>query len=245
MRTDFAHLRDQDADDALALLDCAIYPAAEAARLIDVTPTRVRRWLQGYQYPSASPRGDSEVVRQSPVVRRQGVADRTYASFLELIDLLFVKQFLDKGITLQKLRKALEEAAHIFGIQHFARETFFTDGRGIYLEVKEQGRAIMELLSGGHWIIASVIKQLADQIGFHETTGLAQRWFPEGRSVPIVIDPSVSFGRPSIVGRGIATANVYDFFLAENRRIPRVCSWMGLDQKEVKAAVAFEERLAA
>jgi uncharacterized protein (DUF433 family) len=111
--------------------------------------------------------------------------------------------------------------------------------------VKEQGRAIMELLSGGQWIIASVIKQLADQIGFHETTGLAQRWFPEGRSVPIVIDPSVSFGRPSIVGRGIATANVYDFFLAENRRIPRVCSWMGLDQKEVKAAVAFEERLAA
>lgn len=182
---------------------------------------------------------------QKSIVQRQRDADLTYASFLELIDLLFVKQFLDRGIRLQKLRKALEEAAQIFGIEHFARETFFTDGRGIYLEVKEHGRAIMELLTRGQWVIAPVIKQLADQISFHSTTGLAQRWFPEGRSVPIVIDPLVSFGRPSIVDRGITTANVYDLFLAEKQRISRVCSWMDLDQEQVKAAVAFEDRFAA
>jgi uncharacterized protein (DUF433 family) len=189
---------------------------------------------------------------QKPIVQRQRDADLTYASFLELIDLLFVKQFLDKGISLQKLRKALDEVFDIWGYRHFATQTFFTDGKNIYFEVKERGdsgkgtpSAIMELLSGGQWVLASVIEQLSDRIVFDAKTRFAQRWFPEGRSVPIVIDPLVSFGRPSIVDRGITTANVYDLFLAEKKRISRVCSWMGLDQKEVKAAIAFEERLAA
>lgn len=220
--------------------DVAAYAAAEAGRLVGLTANRVRRWLRGYDYRSAS-----GVQHQEPVVRQLGTAGTSYASFLDLIDLLFVKQFLDHGISLQKLRKALSESAELLGTNHFARRTFFTDGSNVYVEVRERGDAILQLLSGGQWVIAPVIQELATQIAFDAPTGLARRWYPMGQDGFVVLDPLVSFGRPTIVKKGVATANVYDFFLAERRQTHLVCSWLGLGENEVEAAVEFEERLVA
>jgi len=185
------------------------------------------------------------VHRQDPVIHRQGTAGTSYASFLDLIDLLFVKQFLECGLSLQKLRRAFDETTRILGTSHFARQTFFTDGRDVYLQVRDDGDAILELLSGGQWVIAPIIRQIAARIDFDKPTGLAQRWYPMEDSRLIVLDPLVSFGRPSIAGRGIATANVYDLFVAENRSARCVCSWLGLRREEVERAVQFEQALVA
>jgi uncharacterized protein (DUF433 family) len=73
--------------------------------------------------------------------------------------------------------------------------------------------------------------------------GLAQRWYPLGPKGLVVLDPAISFGNPTIVGRRISTAVVYDNYLAEKERIKRVSKWLDLDQKEVLAAIQFEERL--
>lgn len=217
-----------------------MYAAAEAGRLAGLSAVRVRRWLGGYSYEYGDTRR-----RQRPVIRRTGSAGTSFASFLDLVDLLFVKRFLDHGVSLQKLRKALDEAAEILKTEHFARRSFFTDGRNVYLLVKEQGDAILELLSGGQWVIPEVIRELAHQIDFDSPTGLARRWYPLGPTGLVVLDPFVSFGRPHIVGKGVATANAYDFFVAEGRKHRPVCRWLDLTQPEVKAAVLFEEGLAA
>ena len=236
---------DRPANQHVPELDIPIYPAAEAGRLTGLSATRARRWLQGYEYRYAPPGGEEAVRQQKPVVHRRGTAGTAYASFLDLIDLLFVKQFLDHGASLQKVRKALQEATEVLGTDHFARETFFTDGRKIYLQMKASGDAILELLSGGQWVIAPVIQELAERIEFHKPTGLARRWYPMGRDGLVVLDPLVSFGRPAIVGRGIPTATVYDFYLAENRNPRSVRSWMGINRNEARAAIKFEESLAA
>jgi uncharacterized protein (DUF433 family) len=220
-------------------LDRPTYPAAEAARLVGIGATRVRRWLSGYEYTYADHRR-----RQRPVLRRVTTKGSSYASFLDLVDLLFVKRFLDHGISLQKLRRALNEASSILDSDHFARRTFFTDGRTVYLKVREQGDAILELLSGGQWVIAPIIEQLAEQIDFDDMTGLAERWYPLGSDGLIVVDPAISFGSPTLVGRGVPTANVFDLFMGEGQRTTAVSDWMGLHENEVLAAVAFEERMA-
>lgn len=220
--------------------DRAAYPAAEVGRLVGLSAGRVRRWLRGYQYTA----GDT-VRRQRPVIRRKGTRGTTYASFLDLVDLLFVKRFLDHGVSLQRVRKALDEAAQILGANHFARRSFFTDGRNIYVEVREKGDAILQLLSGGQWVIAPIIQQLAEQIEFDTPTGFARRWYPMGKQGLIVLDPMISFGLPTVAGRGVATANVYDFYLGEARNPRVVGDWLGLDENEIEAAVDFEERLAA
>ena len=135
------------------------YPAAEAGRLVGLAAGRVRRWLKGYGYSY----GDT-VRYQPPVLQRSGTLGTSYASFLELVDLLFVKRFLDHGVSLQRVRRAL---------------------------------------------------------------------------------PFVSFGAPSIVGRGVKTANVHDLFVAENESLAAVRAWWDLTDAEIEAAVAFEVGLAA
>ncbi len=223
-----------------ARLDEPTYPAADAGRFIGLSPDRVRRWLKGYSYEY-----HAQLVNQRPVITGSRANETSFASFLDLVDLLFVRRFLDHGISLQKLRKALDEASRILNTRHFARQNFFTDGRAIFLEVKQSGGAMLELLSGGQWVIAEIISELADQIEFDSRLGLASKWFPLGPDGSVVLDPMVAFGRPSIVGKGVMTANVYDFFLAEGRQVRPTCRWLDLTQQQVYDAVRFEESLAA
>ncbi len=233
----------------LQVLDARTYSLAMAARLTGLHPKRVARWLEGYEYAYKVSAGPTRHGQQGPLVRRPATRGTTYASFLDLIDLLFVKEFLNCGISLQRIRVALREASELLDTDHFAMRTFFTDGHGIYLQLLDIGPAkasgILELMTGGQWVIAPVIQTLATRIDFHEQAGFAQRWHPRGRDGLIVVDPRISFGRPSIVGRGIATENVYDFYVGEQEQVEPVCRWMGLEAREVEAAVAFEQQMAA
>lgn len=183
---------------------------------------RVRRWLQGYEYTYQ------------------------YASFVDLIDLLFVKKFVEHGVSVQRLRKALEEAVDLTRDHHFAQRRFWTDGRKIFLQIKDKpAEALLELLSGGQWVIAPIIKQVAHQIEFDAITGLSTRWFPLGKDKSVVVDPSVAFGAPTIAGRGVQTANVFDLYEGEGRNIGRVSAWLDLPPEAVHNAVEFEQALAA
>jgi len=225
--------------------DIPMYSSAMAGRLVGLTSGRVRRWLKGYEFAYSVGAGEIRKRHQEPVVRPSRVRETGYASFLNLVDLLFVKKFLDHGLSLQKIRRALIEAREIVGGYHFAHRNFFTDGKDVYLQVAEDGEALLELLSRGQWVIAPIIQQLAHQIVFDEPTGLAERWYPLGPEGLVVLDPRILFGRPSLVGRGVPTAAVYDFFVGEKENVKRVCSWMDLDEREVEVAVKFERRLAA
>lgn len=220
------------------------YSATEAGRLAGLAAGRVRRWLRGYEYAY----GDA--VRGQPPVLQGRPVGTSYASFLDLVDLLFVKQFLDYGVSLQKVRRALDEARGLLGTDHFARQTFFTDGGSIFLRLQEgdaadRGDAILELMSGGQWVIAPVIRELAQQIEFESPKGLAKRWYPLGRSRPVVLDPMVAYGAPSIAGRGVKTTNIHDLFVAEGESLASVRAWWGLSDDEIQAAVDFERQLAA
>ncbi len=215
------------------------YSPTEASRIVGLSVGRVRRWLQGYEFPH----GD-EVIRMQPVVARDSTSK--HASFLDLIDLLFVKKFIEVGFSLQKIRAALAEAYEVVGGHHFAQRSFMTDGRNIYLWVKEhQSHNLLELFSGGQLVLQEFITKLAAQIDFDEETGFAERWYPEGKDGRIVLDPRIAFGAPTIVGTGIRTANVFDFYYAEERNKRITASWLEINELDVEAAVEFEESIAA
>ena len=227
--------------------DIPRYTAAEAGRLTGLRPERVRRWLQGYSYVySSSIDGPGVIVRQQPVIRQQEAESSGYASFLDLIDLLFVRRFLENGFSLQKIRKALAEAESIVGGHHFAQRVYFTDGHEIYLQVRNKNtNNLLQLLSGGQWVISEIILSMAKQVDFDKETGFAEKWYPSGRDGGVVLDPRICFGAPTIVGKGVRTSNVYDLFIAESNETDQVTSWMNLRVEEVEAAVQFERALAA
>lgn len=209
------------------------YPAAEAGRLVGLHPARVRRWVKGYSYRHAS-----IVRRQSPVVRRTArAAISSYVSFFELIGLLLVKQLLDNDISLQRIRKALSEAESIVGGGHLAQRVYFSDGND---------NLLIHLMSGRQWGIPAVIEELGNQIEFFgPPREYARLWYPRGSDGHIVVNPIVCFGSPSLIGRGITTANIYDLFVAEGNNHQAVEDWWGITRSEVMAVVEFERSLEA
>ena len=181
-------------------------------------------------------------LKKSYVSRWLGRGTRC-ASFLDLIDLLFAKPFLDYGLRLHHLHAALSEISDLFGSDHFAAKEFFTDGHGLFLRTRSFGTAILKLLSDGHWIATNEILRAADFIDFDSASGLAVRWYPEGHSGLIVVDPCIACGRPTIDGRAVASADVYASFEAEQRNLTSVCERFHLNAQEAEAAIAFEEQL--
>jgi uncharacterized protein (DUF433 family) len=227
--------------------DIPMYSSAMAARIVGLSADRVRRWLRGYKY-TYSVKSDNELrIGQKDSVFSRVQKDETFASFLELIDLLLVKELLEYGFSLQMIRKALFEAEEILDERHFARRCFFADAKGIYLQLKdkENADAMLQLLAQGQWVIKPVIEQTAQKIVFDEKTDYAKRYYPLGATDLIVLDPKISFGAPTIKGRGIQTENVYDLYIAEGENIESVCSWMELNKNEIDSAIRFEQYLAA
>jgi uncharacterized protein (DUF433 family) len=224
--------------------DVPLYSPALAGRLVGLRAERVRRWLFGYQY-AYDVHGEKRRGKKGPVVKRRVGVDARYATFLDLIDLLFVKKFLDEGVTLQRVRRALDEARDVLDSRHFAHRQFFTDGREIYLQMKGQAEALLQLMSHGQWVIAPVIQEVAARIEFDDPTGFARRWYPLGREGLVVLDPEISFGAPTILEKGVETAAVYDLFVAEHEHVDAVCSWMKLRRDEVESAIRFESQLKA
>ncbi len=235
-----------DEQELYKFLDLPAYTLAEVSRLSGLSTSRVARWLKGYRYKYPIAGGEiTRVGRQEAVIRRQGTKNIPYASFMDLIDLLFVKAFLEKGFTLQRLRLALDEARELLGTNHFARQKFFTSGHELFLELPQGSRNVMALMHNGQWAIAPLIIELGHKIDFYRVSGIATRYYPLGRQGHIVIDPRISFGRPSIIGRGIATENVYDLYIGEGRKVEKVSRWLNVPKKEVNAAVRFEQNLYA
>ena len=103
--------------------------------------------------------------------------------------------------------------------------------------VKWTAREIDQVVAG------SVFDQFLHEIEFDPTTALAQRWWPQGREVPIVLDPAVSFGAPVIAGTGIRTSTLAR--LARTASVRDAAIAYEVDLAQAQAAVAFEQAIAA
>lgn len=220
-----------------------MYDTAMVARLTKLSADRIRRWLRGYQYQVDNGMGDKIVVKQKPLVERDGTTGTIYASFLDVIDLLFIKEFLNQNFSIQTLRKAFNEAKKITNRHHFAQSIFFTKGEKIFMKVKDKQEGLVELFTNGQWVIEPFITQYAKRIDFDAVTKYALRWRPLKDNDDIVLDPRRSFGSPVIASRGITTSTVYDLYLAESKSVDAVAKWFDLKESEVRSAVKFEQWL--
>lgn len=222
-------------------LSAPAYAIAFSSRLTGITRWSISRYLRGYDYKIDK---TVEQKRHKPPVVDQSEEDSTYASFLDLIDLLFVKEFLKRGFTLQYLRRALAEAKHYLGTPHFARSEFYTSSKQIILKLPQDG-ALIALMTGGQLAIPEIARTLSRKLEFEDVTGygFAQRWYPNGKSGSIVIDPQISFGKPILLGYEVSTANIYDLYLGESKNLTSVSRWFDIPVPEIKTAVRFEHSL--
>jgi uncharacterized protein (DUF433 family) len=232
-------------------LGTGIYLRSDAARLIGVAPSRLRRWVEGYTYRSvASPRVGSRRQRPPVVKRDLPIVDSAIAlSFVELMELRVVKALLDHDMSLQAVRAAASVASAYFGTEHpLASRRVYTDGKKAFAALRGDERDVPDLVELTRHrvqqiIAGKVFQPFLDEIDFNPSTSLAERWWPEGKDVPIVLDPRIAFGAPIVVGTGIRTSTLAR--MAEEDGTDTAANAFQLGVAEVLAARDFELRLRA
>jgi len=63
--------------------------------------------------------------------------------------------------------------------------------------------------------LQGLVLETLEQLDFESE--LAARWYPVGKSIPIVVDPKITSGLPTIVGRGVTVEVIHQRFKAGQR----------------------------
>lgn len=219
----------------MELTGIGLYTPQQAALLSGAKASEVSRWLFGYKTKNRKSMPPLWGTQLSDV-------ERKLIGFRDLMELRMVAAFVRKGVPLRVIRAALEAAKDMFGTDYpLTSQRFLTDGKTVYHEaVEAEGRDLTDLRR--RQIVFSVVVRpsLYDGIEF-TADGKALRWFPL-KDKSVVVDPDLSFGRPSLAGYGVPTEIIALAVKAE-KNTRAVAAQFEIPEADVKAAVRFENQL--
>lgn len=228
------------------LLGVGIYTRAQAARILNVSPRKVSRWVRGYTYRyQDTPRRRGPVAK--PKVDLPSIGGDFAISFLELVELQVIAALVSRPhISLQRVRIAAEIARQDFKTERpFAMLRVFTDGAHVFAALSDEDVIpdLVQLSRDRHLQVASghAHRQYVAEIKFNEDTKLAERWWPLGRGVPIVIDPNIALGAPVIEGTRLRTSIVADMALGSS--VEEAAFAYRMDERRVRMAIEYERSI--
>jgi uncharacterized protein (DUF433 family) len=214
------------------------YTVRQAAQLAGVPPATVRRWLEGYD----------ETEHQTVPVFDKGRADddTPVVSFLQLIEIVVVARFRRDGrpIQLDRLRRAHGFVREQLQLPYPFASLSLREFGGVVLhefDVTHPDGPTLAVDVGGRWAIPGLVTQALDQMDFSEADRLAERWFPAGRSAPIVLDPRVGGGRLTVLGSGVTVDTIHRRFLA-GESIEYLADDYDLDETTIQEAIRYADR---
>ncbi|MER9674498.1 hypothetical protein [Mesorhizobium sp. M0208] len=232
----------RQAGDGTILFGVGSYSAQEAALLIKTSARNVNRWLKGYSYRRNDVVHDIEPLWQSQVPVEND--DHLEIGFRDLIELRFVKAFIQAGVGLLAIRNCIEYAREcVEDDRPFSTRRFQTDGRTIFLDsIERSGKAELLDLRKKQYVFRQVIDRTFKDLDI-ENDAVA-RWRPYHGRASIVIDPERSFGQPIAAKSGVPTVALADAVEAEGS-IERVARLYEVPPAVVRDAVSFEHALKA
>lgn len=220
-----------------------VYSFPDAARFIGAKPRELRRWMQGYAATRAG-----EKYEHPPLWTSQ-LADEGIdgIGFRDLIELRFIRTFVNGGVPLFLIRRTIQELRERLGVEYpFTSTAFKTDGRRIFMEILDENgdRALVDVVKRQNVMQKVIGPSLREGIELN-VDDEATHWYPLSRSKAIVFDPHRSFGYPIITDSGVPTVAIADTVRAEDGDIGRVARLYGVSAADVRKAVAFEQRVTA
>ena len=171
-----------------------VYSISQAAGLAHTSSATVRRWLYGYDQPG----------HQMHPVFSDRDDENGYLSFLDVAEIVVASGFRRKGITLERIRGAWRYAASSWAVDYpFATLNMKQYGLHVVTEfqLQEPGTALLVLDMQGQLSFPGLVAESLENFDWLDQW--ASRWFPVGKDVPIVIDPQMAAGRPTVENRGI------------------------------------------
>lgn len=224
----------QGVTKALSILERPVYGVSEAAGLLGLRSDRARAWLDGYERSG---------VRYPPVIR-EGPTGDDIVTWGEFVELGYLREYRRKGVPLQRLRPVIDELRREFGSPYpLATARPYVYGKDLVLEVQERHDLptpiAIVVRSGQQVLLADAAKQFFKKVEFDLPEEAAQRIRPAGPASPVVIDPLVRFGRPSVAG--VSTERLWELSDA-GEAIEEIAAGYDLSEDDVRAALAYEEQ---
>jgi uncharacterized protein (DUF433 family) len=230
------------------LFNTGFYSPADAAALLHEDAATVRRWAFGYR--RSRPSG---AVRHPPLIRTDlpEIEGERALTFVELVELLYVRAFHELGVSWKTIRDAADVAARLFDSRHpFAlRQLYLDPASALYGAVAEPdgSEALVELSGHGQQAFPQVLKPYLEQLEFG-VGGVAARWWPMGKDAGVVVDPRIAFGAPIIEGTRIPAGTLADAFEAERpaygeRALERVAWMYEVEPRHVRNSLEFSRWL--
>jgi len=227
----------------MGYLGKGIYALPDASRILKIDSQKMRRWVNGYTYQKNMERRPVGPLFQTEF---EHDSDNTVLSFLDLVELLFIKSFVKHGVRIKKIREAAAAAAKLLDTRHpFAVRKMYTDGKEIFAKTARVNNdtSLLDLISKQFQLEEVIGSLLYECIDFDDYD-FAQKWWPLGKTGDIVLDPSRNMGQPILDKRNVRTGLIYDLFKAKHD-INEISEWYELDRAEIEAAIVFEEGLVA
>jgi uncharacterized protein (DUF433 family) len=218
------------------------YSVAEAARYLCMPEATLRSWLVGRLYPVG---GQSK--RSRPLIDLDD-PQRQFLSFINLVEAHVLAAIRRRhGVKLPKVRTALDYIKrHCHIDRPLVDQTFQTDGLDLFVErygdlinVSREGQQAMKE------IISVYLKRIE-----RDAKGLPIKLYPftrdtESDAAPkydprvVVMNPSISFGRPVIAGTGIPVSSIYERYKAGDS-VAALAQDFRLDTSAIEEAIRCE-----
>lgn len=218
------------------------YTPADAARYLRVPVDTLRHWLLGYPYETRSGK-----TFYKPLIKIAG-RNPNLLSFINLVESHVLSAIRRKyRIPMPKIRTALNYLEREYRSSHpLVEYSFKTDGLDLFTEQFQK----LEILSqDGQLAMREVLEQCLSRIEWDEKK-LPFRYFPYTRDPNkpdprlVIIDPSISFGRPVILGTGIPTSIIAERFEA-GEKIEMLVEDYGRTQEEIEEAIRWQFQMQA
>ena len=213
-----------------------IYTAPEAARMVGMQPTTLRRWLLGYHH---------DAKHEDPLWRPQydpNDDDGVLLGFRDLVEARIVNALRAKKIGLPTIRVCMDRARDIVGQDRpFSTSQFKTDGKTIFLEITRglDEPQLIDLRQKQGVFNRVVAPSLAD-LDFGPDG--AERWWLLHGKRTIVADPDRAFGQPIVAGHGMTTARVAQAVKAEGS-VAAVAKIYEMKPRLNRDALAYEQQI--
>lgn len=218
------------------------YGISEAAHYLQIPLATLRSWVRGRFYPTENGRKYFHPIITLPDT---SLASLSFINLVEAHVLDAIRH--EHNLPFPKVRSAVNYVKRQFGSSHpLAEQKFETDGVNLFVSRFERFVSVSE---EGQLAMRELIKAHLRRVE-HDEAGLAARLYPftrkDGLDQPrfVVIDPLISFGRPTIKGTGITTSILAERYKAGDS-MDALAQDYGCERAQVEEAVRCELALAA
>jgi uncharacterized protein (DUF433 family) len=193
------------------------YSVAEASHYLRMPEETLRSWVVGRSYPASG-----QLKRSRPLIHLDD-RKRKYLSFVNLVEAHVLAAIRRRhGVKLPKVRNALDYVRQQFQIERpLIDQAFQTDGLDLFVE--RYGKLINASCEGQQ-AMKEIIGVYLKRVDW-DAKGLPIKLYPftrdtEAEAAPasdprvVVMNPTVSFGRPVITGTGIPVSSIYERYKA-------------------------------